>query len=272
MPTVNTRAGSVSYEEAGTGSPVVLLHATLHDRHDYDPVIPALARGHRVIALDWPGHGESAPLDAGLEPGGLAYAGVLEDVVSALRLPPAVVVGNSVGGYAAARLAITRPERVAGLVLVNAGGFHLQNALVRAWCRLLGTPLVTRVAMPRLVPSYMKARTAGDEAIVARVVARARTPEGIRTAAALWRSFAAPEYDLRDRAGRLSAPALIVWGTHDTVLPALAGRQTARAIAGSQLVALPTGHVVFSSDPEGFLGAVLPFLDRVFASSRDLAG
>ena len=56
---VHTRAGEVAYSDTGEGPVVVLLHATLHDRHDFDAILPSLCRDHRVIAVDWPGHGDS---------------------------------------------------------------------------------------------------------------------------------------------------------------------------------------------------------------------
>jgi pimeloyl-ACP methyl ester carboxylesterase len=123
VATIQTRAGRVAYRESGSGPTVLLLHATLHDRRDFDPIVEALARRYRTIAVDWPGHGNSDPVDASMEPGAPLFADVLEDVVDGLGLSRAALIGNSVGGFAAARLAITRPEFVAGLILVNAGGF-----------------------------------------------------------------------------------------------------------------------------------------------------
>ena len=258
MPDVQTRAGSVHFGEQGSGPPVLLMHATLHDRHDFDPIVPALARDYRVIALDWPGHGESPAPPASLQPSAVLFADVLEDVVRAMELPPAVLIGNSVGGFAAARLAITHPDRVAGLVLVDSGGFAT-NPLIRGFCRLVGTPAFARVALPRSIYSYMKAKTQSDREITARAIARAKTTEGRATFGALWRSFAAEEYDLRARAGELTAPTLIVWGAKDTAIPLRAGRATHAALPGSRLEVLDTGHVVFSSEPEAFLSLVEPF-------------
>jgi pimeloyl-ACP methyl ester carboxylesterase len=258
---VQTRAGSVHFGEQGSGPPVLLLHATLHDRRDFDPIIPALARDHRVIAVDWPAHGESPAPRSPLQPSAMLFADVLEDVVQAMDLPPAVLIGNSVGGFAAARLAITHPDRVASLVLIDTGGFVRTNPLIRGVCRLLGTPAFARVALPRTIPSYMKAKTQNDREIQARAIARAKTPEGIATAAALWRSFAAEEHDLRPRAGELSAPTLIVWGAKDTVAFLRVGRETHAALPGSRLEVLDTGHVVFSSEPEAFLSLVEPFIE-----------
>ena len=236
---------------------VVLLHATLHDRHDFDAIVPSLRRDHRVIAVDWPGHGDSPAPDQ--PPTGALFADALADVVAALDLPPAAVVGNSVGGFAAARLAITEPQRVSRLVLVNTGGF-VTNPAVRLYCRTLGTPAVMKRVLPWFVRSYMKATSDNDHAVQERVLARASTPDGVALTAALWRSFASPDYDLRPHADRITAPCLVVWGSKDTAAPMLVGRATAAAIPGSRLEALPTGHVVFSSDPDGFLAIAAPFL------------
>lgn len=261
MPFVQTRVGQVFYAEQGSGSPVVLLHATLHDHTDFDAVAgPLAAAGHRVLAVDWPGHGRSAmpagsgPLTAPL------LADVLADFVSALDLAPAVFIGNSVGGYAAARLALDHPDRVAGLVLVNTGGFVKVPRLAP---RVLGIPAVSRVVFPRLVPRYMKPDSDRLRAITGRVQDRARSTTGAAIAAALWRSFADPAYDLRADGSRLGVPVLLAWGARDIVLPKSAARQTQKAIPGSDLQLLQTGHVAFASDPDGFLGLVLPFLESV---------
>jgi len=266
VPTLTARTGDIAYTDAGKGRPILLLHATLHDRHDFDAVTDRLARRHRVIAVDWPGHGESASATGVTGP---LLADVLEDVVDALRLHDVVLIGNSVGGSAAARLAINRPEQVAGLVLVNTGGFVPNTAFTNAFCRLMGTPRLTRLIMPRFVPAYMCARTPGDQRIAARATARAGTRMGAATAASLWRSFATPQYDLRGDAHRIAAPTLIVWGDRDPLVSLRVGRATHRAIAGSTLEVLHTGHVVFSSDPDGFLALVEPFLKRVEAAAAD---
>lgn len=258
MPYVSTRAGRVFLTDEGSGMPVVLLHATLHDHHDFDTVAPALAEQFRVIALDWPGHGQSDP--AGSAATATLFADVLEDVVNELELPPAAFIGNSVGGFAAARLAITHPDQVARLVLVNTGGFTRQTVLTRAFCRTIGMPWVTRMLLPRMIPAYMKAQSDNDNAVLQRAVARARTPEGVAVAASLWRSFAEPDYDLRGEADRITAPVLLVWGSRDVVLPLREGRSARAALPGSQLEVLPTGHVVFSSDPTGFLAHAVEFI------------
>jgi pimeloyl-ACP methyl ester carboxylesterase len=165
------------------------------------------------------------------------------------------------GGYAASRLALDPPERVAGLVLVNTGGFTPHSVFTRLFCAVMGKPAVVKAVLPLSVRAYMRVKSATDRAVVTRVTARAKTDEGARTAAALWRSFTEPDHDLRTRAAQISAPVLITWGARDLTAPKRWGKAVAAAIPGSTFEALPTGHVVFSSEPEAWLAAVVPFVD-----------
>ena len=259
MPHLQTSAGRVAYSDTGSGPMLVLLHATLHDRHDYDPILTALAASHRVIAVDWPGHGESDAAGGGQQVTAPLLADVLEEVVLERDLRDLRLIGNSVGGFAAARLAIRHPGRVAGLVLVDNGGF-VNNPITRTFCRVLGTPAITKRIMPRFVKSYMQPKTPSDHAIIERTVARARTSEGTALAASMWRSFATPEHDLHEQADKLTAPTQILWGKKDKAAPLRVGRATHKLLPHSELEILDTGHAVFSSDPEAFLRVVEPFL------------
>ncbi|GAB11278.1 putative hydrolase [Gordonia araii NBRC 100433] len=270
MTTIETSAGRAAYDSRGSGPPLVLLHATLHDRHDFDQIVGPLAADYRVITVDWPGHGDAGPA-AGVTAPSLAKA--LDEIVTALDIGPAVFIGNSVGGYAAARLAIERPDAVAGLVLVNTGGFSPQDRLSNLVCRLLGSPAIASRLAPAVVSSYMRAASDEDRAIASRALSRIRTDAGLETFTSLWRSFADPEHDLRRRAGTITAPTLVVWGTRDRVAAARWGRTATRVIPGAEFVALPTGHIVFASAPSAFLERVRPFIAAAHAriATRDKA-
>lgn len=258
MPMLTLSRAAVRYAEVGAGPPLLALHANLHDSADYAHVAAELAREHRLITLDWPGHGGSPAPEKPLTAAQLGDLAV--EFVDRLGLTNLVVIGNSVGGYAACRIAIERPERVAGVVLVNTGGFTPHTPVSRAFCALLGRPGVLRAVAPYFARAYMRPRTAADREVVARVRAASRTSAGARTGAALWRSFTEPAHDLRDRAGAITVPVLITWGAMDPTAPLAWGRLVAAAIPGARLVALPTGHVGFTSDPDAWLREVLPFL------------
>src|SRR6476620_5407357 len=243
MTTMPPALGTVSYTDEGSGPPIVLVHAALHDRTDFAPVADALGTGRRVLALDWPGHGESplpaTPLRA------VEFGDLLIEFADRLDLRGAVIIGNSVGGYAACRLALERPDRVAGVVLINTGGFTPHSAVTRFFCGAMGRPSVVKAVFPAFVRGYM----------------RAKTDAGARTAAALWKSFTDPGHDLRARGAQITAPVLSTWGAKDFTAPLRWGKAVQAAIPGSTLEALPTGHVVCSSEPDAWLEKVLPFVD-----------
>jgi pimeloyl-ACP methyl ester carboxylesterase len=266
MPSVSTRLGEVVYHTQGEGVPVVLLHATLHDHHDFDSIATRLAKNYQTIAVDWPWHGESKGLTTTENLSAPAFADVLEEIVAALKLPPAFFIGNSVGGFAAARLAITHPEHVRGLVLVNNGGFVNMPFYVRIFCRVLGTPFFNRLLTPYMVPRYMVPKTPEDEAISQHAQERARTQSGAEVAAALWRSFTEPGHDLRSQGSQIKAPTLIVWGSQDVVAPLYVKDTVQECIPGSKVEVFETGHVVFSSKPDEFLGVVEPFFKSILES------
>jgi pimeloyl-ACP methyl ester carboxylesterase len=110
----------LSGERAGKGVPVVLLHGLTATRRYVVMGSRSLERsGHLVVSYDARGHGRSAPAP---EPGAYGYEALAEDllaVLDALELPRAVLAGASMGAHTALRLALTRPERVAGLVLIT---------------------------------------------------------------------------------------------------------------------------------------------------------
>jgi pimeloyl-ACP methyl ester carboxylesterase len=259
MPTMHTSLGTISYTDDGSGPPMLLLHAALHDRTDFATVHDALVQHHRVLALDWPGHGDSPAPELPLQ--AVQFGDLVAEFVDRLELSNLVVVGNSVGGYGACRLALERSERIAGLVLVNTGGFTAHSAFTRGFCAVMGRPAVVKAVFPVFVRAYMRAKTPTDKTIVRRVVARSKTVAGARTAAALWKSFTEPGHDLRPRAADIRVPVLITWGTRDLTAPLRWGRAVHAAIPGSAFVTLPTGHVVFASEPAAWLDAVLSFVD-----------
>jgi pimeloyl-ACP methyl ester carboxylesterase len=261
MPTVPTRAGRLAFDELGAGPGLLLLPAGAHDRHDWDGVRPALAERFRTIALDWPGHGDS-PMPA--EPSRASAAGfadAVEDVVDALDLAPVALVGNSVGGFAAARLAIRRPEAVSALVLVDSGGFAGPTLRSRCFCAAMSRPWFLRAIYPWFATRYLHARDGAALRIREAAIDAARRPGTTEVLNGLWRSFSGPEHDLRASARRIIAPTLLVWGVHDPVVPPRIGRRAAATIPGAQLIVLDAGHVPFADRPEAFLAAVLPFLE-----------
>jgi pimeloyl-ACP methyl ester carboxylesterase len=237
----------------GDGPAIVLLPSGAHTTRDYDRVKPALLEHGRVIGVEWPVEG---PGSATL------FADAVEATVARVAPEGAVVIGNSIGGFSAARLALRRPELVTGLVFVDGGGFLPPSLQARVFCSLMGRPWFLRAIYPAFARRYMRARGDFDREVGQRATAMARDERTSRTLAGLWKSFAGPEHDLRDQVGDIRVPTLVVWGRHDPVIPLKTGEWIASNVPNAELVVLDTGHVPHANDPGAFAAAVVPFVER----------
>ena len=233
--------GGVEVHTAGSGPPVVLLHANGGDHHDFDAVRAELASRTTVHAIDWPGHGDSAPIP---EPSACGFAELLPTVLEELGDGPSILIGNSVGGFAALRAAARRPDLVRAVVLVNRGGFTPRWPTTFFACRLFGSERVAPVAMRVLPRLYLRRRTSAVDSIRSAEATASRDPQKVRTFARIWRSFTDRGHDARKDARRIRVPVLLIWGTRDPILPWwIDGRRARRALGEPQVVTLPCGHL-----------------------------
>jgi pimeloyl-ACP methyl ester carboxylesterase len=262
---VATRAGELNVGLRGAGPPLVLLPANGHRADDFAPIATVLAQQHRVITLDWPGMGRSPAPPRPDEASAAGLADAVEDLFDALPLGRAVVLGHSVGGFAAARLAIRRPEAVAALVLVNSGGFARANLATRAFCWLKGQVRVTRAVEAHFARWHTGRRSEAARALVDAIEAARRRPGYAEVVAAVWRSFVRTDACLLDRAHEIRCPTLVAWGARDPVLPARIGRAVVRAIPHATWAPMATGHSPFVEDTATFLGHLAPFLQAARA-------
>ena len=268
MKMLETPTGPVAYDDRGTGAPVVLLPSGAHDHHDYDELRDLLPAGLRSVALDWPAHGASP---AGSAPATVSrFADIAERLVEETAPDGAVVVGNSVGGFSATRLAIRRPELVRGLVIIDGGGFVGRPPQVRAFCGLMARPWFLRRVYPAFSSWYMRSRTDADRRARDTGVATTRADPGLHAVAELWGSFASPEHDLRAAASGITAPTLVIWGRRDPVIPVKVGRRIAATIPGAEFAELDTGHVPHTTDPHAVADLLVPFAGRAFGSSAGM--
>jgi pimeloyl-ACP methyl ester carboxylesterase len=262
---IATSIGNVAVHVTGDGPTLVLLHANPGSAHDFDAVVESFAKQHRVVAVDWPGYGESA-LPAATFAGALSYRACLLEVLDSLASRPGwgpfVLVGSSVGGFAALGAAHDRPNLVAGLVLVAPGGFTADNPFTRLACRTFANRRVARFAAPGLARLYLRRRTEAtrNARVEARRVGRDPVQRGVFCA--VWRSFLDPMHDLRATEPP-RAPVLLTWGSWDPVLPALTDGRTAARVLHTDRHRFACGHEPYAELPDAWLATVLPFLDRL---------
>ncbi|MEV0005403.1 alpha/beta fold hydrolase [Micromonospora sp. NPDC050980] len=214
----------------GDGPPVVLLHGIGRTLDDFTALHTALARDHRVLAVDLPGHGGSTPLDGPHTLPALAgaVAGFLD---AAAVVDPAHMVGNSLGGAVAMRLAADAPHRVADQALLNSAGFGrevtvaLRLLAVRPLARLLLRPHPAIVRRTERAIFFDPAHVTDERVATALTVARqphaARVMRELVRDLGTWRGVR-PGWraELLDAVAALDLPTLLVWGERDLILPA----------------------------------------------------
>ncbi len=263
----------VGYRMAGSGPVLLLIHGMAGSSETWLPVMPALARDFTVVAPDLMGHGASAKPRGDYSLG--AFASGLRDLLVALRLERATLVGQSLGGGVAMQFAYQFPERCQRLVLVSSGGLGEE---VNLGLRLLALPGVEYV-LPIACTTWL------HDAVVS--VAKVFRYVGLQptvNAVEMWNAYGSLAdgatrtaflHTLRavvDPAGqRVSArnrlylasmlPTMIVWGDHDHVIPVHQAYETHDAIPGSRLeIFKGAGHFPHSERPNQFVDALTDFM------------
>jgi pimeloyl-ACP methyl ester carboxylesterase len=254
--------------ELGSGPPLLFVHGLSGCWQNWLEQLPAFAATHRVIAVDLPGFGASEMPAEKVSIAG--YARFLDHLLDQLGIDgPVAVVGNSMGGFVAAELALAVPQRVERLVLVSSAGVsgeHQRREPLLTGARALG--VVTAWAASRHEPF---ARRPGLRRIVLHFVAR--HPERLPAPLAfeLMMGSGRPGfvpglesllgYTLKDRLEQLVCPTLIVWGEDDLTVPVRDADRFQRLIPHARKVILPdTGHVPMLEQPEVFNGLLEEFL------------
>ena len=260
--------------DAGEGPPVLLLHGFLHSSWTWRATIEALTRGgRRVIAPCLPGFGwsEVAHGDVSLA-ALLRWTRALLDALGVERLSCAI--GNSLGGGLCLALAHDAPARVERLALVSPLG---------SWLPVPSLPL-RLLGASRLDPLYRA--TAGQPAFVRRLLQltayRARIDEEVMrgfahlsrpgshaAAIAHARQLRAASVALARLLPQVHAPTLLVWGTHDRLLPLRWGRAIASRLPAARLEPIPgAGHCAHEEQPERFQALLSAFLPAVRAAGN----
>jgi len=268
--TVNTI--ELGPESGGDAQPLVFVHGLSGSWPNWLEQLPVLAATHRVIALDLPGFGHSPMPRWEISISG--YARMLEQLFQRLGLDAAAVVGNSMGGFIGAELAIAYPPRVERLVLVSAAGLSTHNH------RGSLTALPAMRALERSLLA-VGAWTASKSDTVARrarlrdaalgVVVRHPSRLGSALAAEQIRGAGKPgfmqgfeavlHYELRERLPEIACPTLIVWGDRDRLIGVSDADVFAELIPDSRKVVFgDTGHMSMLERPDAFNALLEEFL------------
>jgi 2-hydroxymuconate-semialdehyde hydrolase len=259
----------IHYAECGNGPPVLLLHGLGGSWQDWSENRASLSQAYRLLALDLPGFGLSP---APMHPIEYTLAYIARFVCAfadRLDLGRVYLIGNSMGGGTALRFAIDFPERTAGVIVANAVGLGREIG----WSlRLLSIPGVAALVLPfvtrRMVQKLWQSLVADpalatDERVEAtwqwlQKPATQKYLQGVYVNAAGLRG---QRQLLLPELASIRAPALIVWGADDHVLPPSHARTAQRLIPNCSVHILPAcGHIPQLEQPSAFNEIALGFL------------
>lgn len=257
------------------GFPVVLVHGSNASLHTWEPWVQRLtAKGYRVVSLDLPAHGLSGPTPEGLYTSA-AYVGIVEKLVDRLALPRFVLGGNSMGGGVAWRYAVAHPDRLAGLVLVDASGQPMpKGSSPPLGFRLARIPvardILATVTPRRLIEMSFKQSVSNQAiatpAMVDRYWELLLYPGNRRATVQRFGQYQGDDGAAAKLKG-LTVPTLILWGREDKLIPVSVAAWFSQQIPNARVTILDgIGHIPMEEAPDRSLAPVLELLSRVSAA------
>jgi pimeloyl-ACP methyl ester carboxylesterase len=258
------------YFVGGEGPPLVVVHGLGGAAVNFTLLAPLLARRHRVLIPDLPGHGKTEPLERADDL--TAYADHVAALAELEGMFPAALIGYSMGGVISLRLAVSRPKSVTGLALVAAAGIVSVSRRAEIWLAVTGA----------LRPAQIMTRFRGTFARRPRlrwlpfglwgaVDPPALAPEGVlgflegpsqhtdvgMAGRALLRDDPRPDLD------HVRCPVLLLWGSRDRLVPLVDGFEYARRLRAPIRTLPAAGHLLVGEQPHACAEILVNFLDRI---------
>jgi pimeloyl-ACP methyl ester carboxylesterase len=250
----------------GSGPPLVLLHGGSLSAAAWAPLFTALS-GHRLLAVDLPGHGLSDP--GSYRPGHVRQHAhqLIDDIFDALELDHAPVIGHSLGGMLALWYAATGAERISSFIATGEPAVALPGVRVRMPLSLLTVPglgvAVLRSPGPRAVYRRLLAQglgraevAAAPDSLIEALRLSARRPGNARTVNSLMHAIdhfrrPRPESVLTpQQLASIGTPIMFIWGTNAPYLSAERARPSIDQIPEATLHEVPGAHGPWLVDPK----------------------
>jgi pimeloyl-ACP methyl ester carboxylesterase len=263
-----TSGVALDYVEQGDRSclPLLLLHGYTDSWRSFEPLLAAMPRGLRAIAVSQRGHGDSDKPRSRYDTASLATD--VAEFLDALGIGAAAIAGHSMGSQVAQRFAIDHPRRTRGLVLLGAFTTLKGNPDVEAlWDRAVAA--LDDPVDPGFVREFQQSTLSRPvpPAFFETIVA-----ESLKVPAHVWRSALRGQLDedvSRDLAA-ISAPTLVLWGDKDGIAVRSQQESIAAAISGAGLIAYAgAGHGLHWEEPRRVAADIAAFLRGIAAAASE---
>jgi len=258
------------YFLGGEGAPLTMIHGLGGAAVNFTKLAPILARKRRVLIPDLPGHGLSEPFE---HVDGIAtYSHHVHRVAELEGMLPGAVLGYSMGGVVALRLAVEEPEDVTALALVAPAGIVSTTRRAEIWLVVTGAlrpaQVMTRfrgtfARRPRLrwLPFGLwgaaHPEALDPDAVIGFLEGPSQHTDVGSAGRALVRDDPRPDLD------RVRCPAFLLWGSRDRLVPVGDGFEYARRLHAPIRVLPAAGHLIVGELPELCADVLETFLDRV---------
>lgn len=249
---------SVHYRDQGNRQdslPLVLIHGTSSSLHTWEAMVQEMKGKHRLVSLDLPGFGLTGP-KANAYYSYAYYAEFLQAFMQHLGLKKVVLVGNSLGGSIAWHMALAKPELVARMVLMDAGGYPMEGKPSSLGFWLASTPVISQLmlyATPKFLIRKSLEGIYADPAQITEERVQWLQDMAVRAGnrAALLHMFQHPRISQHEAIKRIQTPTLIVWGEEDQLIDVKNAYRFKVDLKNSQLVVLKNiGHVPSDECPK----------------------
>ncbi len=258
MPTITANSAQIYYQEAGSGFPLLMLHGLGSSGDDWWFQTPAFSPHFRVILPNLRGHKRSSALRGPISV--YTLAADIAQLLDALEIAQAHVLGLSLGGVVAQLLAIHFPAKVNNLILVNTFA-HLWPTSPRD-----AYTLARRVVVAKYLPPATTAKVVARDLFPKPEQAALRAEVLGRIGVSDVTSYrhlvdAIRRFDSRAQLGRIAASTLLITGDRDAVVPRGCQQQLARGIRKVRWhIMSDSGHATPVDQPKEFNRVVLEFL------------
>lgn len=251
--------GKIHYRDEGNkdGPAILLIHGSSSLLQTWEPVVALLGDKYRLISLDLYGHGLTGPQAEGDYSADANITAAVK-VLDTVGVEQAYWVGNSMGGWLSWRAGLAVPERVSGLVLIDASGAQIDEKIKPYLGARLARSSIGQLLLPEITPKFLvrsslEENFAQPERLTDELVMRywelLRFP-GNRQAT-LARGKTPREPEKWNEIGNLKMPVLLLWGEQDKVIPVSHAKAFEAAISGSKLIIYnDAGHLPMEETPD----------------------